>query len=427
MASASIATVSSILKEVYPGMIEDELNNECALWAILEKSKDQVEGEGRAVIRPMRVTRNNGIGARVENDTLPTPGAQGYQRATINMTSNYLRGQISNRVMRSANGGDAAFADVLEEEIKFGLSDFVSDVTRQLYAGAGIIAKVNGAVTASTSIVVTDVTAFVVGMSVEFWNGSTNQTTNDAGLLGTAIVSINTATSTLVVATAQTIATSATVARQGNNTGATATKELQGLDTIVDDGTDYPGFSYFGISRTTYPILNGNRLDISSSTAVPGDSTVILSENKMQYAVDQARRIGGGYVDLFVTDYNTRRKYSNLLQSNKRYPVEGINGPQFAGGFERSKDLRTNMAEGLSFDGAPVIASRLNPAGKMWGLDTSSMKIFQQSDVEWVLNGDSVLHPLMAATGQDAYQYSLFYDAQLYCEAPNRNAKMVNC
>lgn len=427
MATATETTVSAILKEVYPGAIEDELNNEVALWAIFEKTKVSLGGQGKRIVRPMRVQRSQGLGSRNDNDTLPPAGNQTLVNAQINMATTYFVGQISNRVMRTSATDQAAFEDALSEEMRYGLSDFVTDIGRQLFMGAGRITTVNGAVSASTSVVVVDVANLQVGMAVEFWNGSTNQTANDSGITGTVITAINTSTLTITVTTAQTITSGAGVSRAGNNTAATTTKEMAGLDTIVDDLTDYAGLSYFGLSRSTYPILNGNRLDISSSTAVPGDATTVLSENKMQYGVDQARKIGGGYVDLFITTYDGRRKYSNLLLSNKRYPVEGINAPQFAGGFERSKDLRSNLAEGLSFDGSPVIASRQCPTAKMWGLDTSSFKVFQQSDVEWVMNGDSVLHPLLsAATSQDAYRFALYYDAQTYCEAPNRNVKYVN-
>lgn len=429
MAGATEALLSSILKEVYPGVIEDELNNEVALWAIFEKTKVSVGGQGKRIVRPMRVVRNAGIGSRPDNGVLPPAGNQQFTNANINIASTYLRGQLSNRVMRTSATDTAAFEDALSEEIRFGLSDYVTDIGRQLFMGLGRITTVNGAVTTSTSVVVTDVTNLSQGMVIEFWNAGANQTSPTGAVTGAgvSITAINNATLTITVDTAQASITSgATVARVGNNTSATVTNEMAGLDTIVDDGTDYSGLAYFGINKTTFPILNGNRLDVSTGTAFPGDSGTTISENKMQYAVDQARKVGGGYVDLFVTSFDIRRKYSNLLTTNKRYPVEGINAPQFAGGFERSKDLRTNMAEGLSFDGAPIIASRQSPVGKMWGLDTSSFKVFQQSDIEWVMNGDSVLHPLMTATGQDAYQFAMYFDANLYCEAPNRNVKLVN-
>lgn len=428
MASATETTVSSILKEVYPGAIEDQLNNEVALWAIFEKTKESVGGFGKRVVRPMRVVRNSGVGSRPDNGTLPVAGNQTFVNANINPATTYLVGQISARTLRTAASDESTFENTLSAEMRFGISDLVTDLSRQLFMGAGQMTTVNGAVTASTTVVVADASNITQGMVLEFWNGSTNQTTNDSGITGTAVVTVNYATNTVTVTTNQTITSGAAVTRQGNNTAATTTYEMNGLDVTIDDLTDYPGRTYFGLNRSTYTTLQGNRLDISSSSAVPGDTGTVLSENKLQYGVDQARKLGGGYVDLFVTDYNTRRKYSNLLQSNKRYPIEGINPPQFAGGFQRSEDLRANMAEGLSFDGAPFIASRQAPAGKVFGLDTKSFELIQQSDVEWVSDDSGrVLFSLInSSPSQDAYRYSLYYDANLYCEAPDRNIKFVN-
>lgn len=420
MAQASEAAVSAILKEVYPGAIEDELNNEVALWAVMDKEKVTVDGQGKRIVRPFRVNRNQGFGARNDTDILPQPGAQTLAQAQINMASNYLRGQITGRVIRTTYGDDAAFENALAEEISFGLTDFASEVGRQLYNGAGQLTTVNGAVTASTTVVVNNTQYLAVGMYVEFWNGATNQTTNDAGLptgqTGTAIVTVNNATNTITVTTAQaSIATGAAVARAQNNTSATATKEFAGLDTMLDDNTDYPGLAYFGVNRATYPVLYGNRFDAATA----------LTEDKMQQAFDLARQVGGGIIDAIFTDYRSRRVYSGLLTSLKRYPLEGVQAPEFAGGISVSRDLRTQLGEGLSFSGASVIPSRQAPPKKMWMLDTSTFHIYQQSEIEWVMNGDSILHPMLTS-GYDAYQFSLFYDAQFYCEAPNRNAKVVN-
>ena len=417
---ADESTVSAILKEVYPGAIEDELNNEIALWAVLSKEKVTVDGQGQHIVRPFRVARNQGIGARNDTDLLPLPGQQSLQNAKINMASNYLVGQISGRVIRTSYGDDAAFENALEEEIRFSLTDVPNEIGRQLFNGVGQLTTTNGTVTSSATITVNNTQYLAVGMYVEFWNGATNQTTNDAGLAtgytGTMITAVNTGTNQITVTTAQASITSgATVARAGNNTSATATKEMMGLDVIIDDGTDYSGLTYFGVNRSTYPILYGNRVNASGS----------LSENLMQQAFDDARSIGGAIIDLVITDYASRRTYSNLLTSLKRYPLEGVNAPEFAGGQDVSKDLRTQLGEGLSFSGAAVIPSRQAPPKKMFMLDTDSFKLFQQSEIEWVMNGDSILHPLLV-NGQDAYRFSLYYDANLYCEAPNRNAKVVN-
>lgn len=415
---ASEASVSAILKEVYPGSVEDELNNEIALYAVLEKEKVTVDGQGKRIVRPFRVNRNQGFGARADTDLLPQAGSQQLASAQINMATNYMVGQITGRVIRTSYSDSAAFENALSEEIEFGLTDFATEIGRQLYNGAGQLTVVNGAVTASTTIVVASTQYLAVGMYLEFWNGVTGQTVTDAGLAvgqtGTAIVSINNSTNTIVVTTAQTITTGATVARAGNNTTAVITKELAGLDTILDDNTDYAGLAYFGVNRATYPVLYGNRSSAAGT----------LTENILQLAFDNARQIGGGIIDAIFCDYGTRRTYSNLLTSLKRYPIEGIQSPQFAGGLTVSQDLRAQLGEGLSFSGASVIPSRQAPPRKAFMLDTSSFHIYQQSEVEWVMNGDSILTP-MVSVGLDAYRFVMFLDAQLYSEAPNRSAKVV--
>lgn len=417
---ATEASVSAILKEVYPGAIEDELNNEIAAWAVLDKEKVTIDGQGQHVVRPFRTNRNQGFGARNDTDLLPLSGNQTLANAKINMSSNYMVGQITGRVMRTSYGNDAAFENALEEEIRFSLTDIATEIGRQIYNGAGQLTTVNGTVTSSTSVIVNNVQYLAVGMYVQFWKtDGTNETTNDStlptGYVGTQITAITASTNTITVATAQTLTTGDGVSRAASNTGFTTTKELNGFDTTIDDGTDYSGRLYFGVDRSANPILYGNRFNASGVT----------TESLMQQAVDQARQIGGGITDIIFCDYASRRTYSALLTSLKRYPVEGIRAPEFAGGLSTSKDLRTQLGEGLSFSGAPVVPSRQAPPKKMWFLETNSWKIFQQSEIEWIMNDGSILHPLLV-NGYDAYRFSLYYDAQLYCEAPNRNSKIVN-
>jgi len=420
MSQASESSVSAILKEVYPGAIEDELNNEVGLWAVTDREKVTIDGQGQHIVRPFRVARNQGLGARNDTDLLPQPGSQSLQNAKINMSSNYLIGQITGRVIRTSYGSEAAFENALSEEIQFNLTDIGTEIGFQLYGLMGQRTTVNGAVSSSTSVIVNNTQYLAVGMYVEFWNGSTNETTNDSslpsGYTGTQITAINNSTNTLTVATAQTLTTADGVSRAQNNTAQTTTKEMFGLDFFADNNTDYSGVSYFGASRSTYPILNGNRFNAAH----------LLSESLMQQAMDQARQIGGGKTNFITTDYATRRVYFNLLVGGRRYTVDSdtINAPRFAGGLEVSDDLRTQLGEGIGFSGAPIAPSRLAPPAAMYGMPLGALKIFQQSEIEWVMNGESILHPMLT-TGYDAYRFALFYDAQFYCEAPNRLWKIV--
>lgn len=420
---SNLATVSAILKETYPGAIEDQLNNEVALYKLLkDQGNVEQQTQGKQLKPAFHTRRGAGIGSRNDNEALPTAGSQGYASPTVKYGRTYKRGQITGPTVRDTYTDDAAFENALYAEIKYDINDLVDDLARQWHTGDGILTTVNGAVTTSTSVVVADLTYLYVGQYVEFWNGATNQTTADAGFTGTRITAINRTNNTLTVATAQaSIANGANVALAGNQTWQSAggTKEMQGLDTIVDDGTDYSGALYFGVDRSNSgeAILQGNRTSFSGTT----------TEDKMQQAVDLARVNGGAMVNAIVTDYATRRAYVNLLASLKRYTVVG-NGstPSYGGGYLQSKDTASNSGEGLSFDDVTLVPSRKARAKKMFFLDTSSFRVFLQSDVEWVMNGDSILHPLMGSQGLDAYQYGLFFEGQLFCVAPNRNTKAVS-
>jgi len=413
---ASESVVSAIMKQVYPGAIEDQLNDEVGPWAVLAKEKRTL-AQGAGIIEPMRVQRAQGIGSRGDTDRLPTSTNQGLINATVKMASTYLVGQITGRVVRSSYDTQAAFENVLTEEMRFSMTDFTDDIARQVATGHGRLAKVNGTVTASATIVVDRIQNLGVGMKLQIFNGATEQSAPafnmTANTGGATILTVVPSTNTITVDSVQTLTSGAFLYRAGNFDG-TTNKEMNGFETTIDT-TTYSS-TYFGINRATYYQTQGAVLDAAT----------VLTEDKVQQAQDAAKAKGGGRVNIWFCDFATRRAYLNLLTSNKRYPVDGIQAPSFGGGIAQSSDLTQGLAEGLSFNGSPVVVSQKMSPGTMVGLDLSTWVVFQQSDVEWVMNGDSVLHPLLT-TGYDAYQFSLFYDAQPYCKAPQRNVKVINC
>src|SRR5436190_7792190 len=144
---ASESIVSAILKQVYPGAIEDQLNDEVAPWAVIQKEKTQL-AQGAGIIQPMRVQRAQGIGSRGDTDRLPISVVGALINANIKMASTYLVGQITGRVVRTSYDSQAAFENVLTEEMRFAMTDFVDDVARQVATGHGKLATiVSGATT----------------------------------------------------------------------------------------------------------------------------------------------------------------------------------------------------------------------------------------------------------------------------------------
>src|SRR5438105_4457139 len=87
MAGASLTTLNSILKEFYLPPVVEQLNNEVLLLSRLDSSDQEIVGT-KAFI-PVHNGRSGGIGARGEYVALPTPGNQGFARASFDLTYQY--------------------------------------------------------------------------------------------------------------------------------------------------------------------------------------------------------------------------------------------------------------------------------------------------------------------------------------------------
>jgi hypothetical protein len=411
MAGTSETTASAILKKVYPGLIEDQLNRETALYARANKKKEaMVFGSG--LVKSIRVNRSQGLGARAENATLPSAGYQGYAAPAVGVKRNYHVGQISGAIIRDSEADDAAFEDALAADTQYNILDLTNELDWQLFHGTGIRATVNGLVTAGNVTVTVDNpgTAWIgVGMAVDVYNSI-----NAVVAKGLTVSSIVNSVSFVIGSASGTILPdNGNVFRAGNFDGTTL-NELSGLQVIVDDGTSnsFSG-SFYGLSRTTYPGLKST-MKASAGT---------LTETDMQSMIDGARQSGGGKIDLILTSYAARRQYAPLLTSNKRYPSPY--SMSLEGGFKQAANMDQNTGSGLAFDDVEVVAAKNCAKDEMYFLDMGSFTFFEQSEVKWIENGGSVLHPLLAAQGLDAYQYSMFHEGEFYCDAPNRNAKLT--
>lgn len=84
----SISSGLAELKNFYQGPIVDQFNEEVKILKMAEKVKNG--WSGLKVIRPLRVRRNQGIGAVADGGLLPTVGRQTSVQAEISAKYNYL-------------------------------------------------------------------------------------------------------------------------------------------------------------------------------------------------------------------------------------------------------------------------------------------------------------------------------------------------
>lgn len=85
----TITGALAILKNYYAGPIVSQFNDDLPLYRGAEKGKEKWNGQ--QVIRPVKVTRNQGIGATSDGGTLPKIGQQTTVQAIVAAKYNYLR------------------------------------------------------------------------------------------------------------------------------------------------------------------------------------------------------------------------------------------------------------------------------------------------------------------------------------------------
>jgi hypothetical protein len=134
----------------------------------------------------------------------------------------------------------------------------------------------------------------------------------------------------------------------------------------------------YGIDRNTYKWFN--------PTVVNTVGTI--SEIKIQNAIDEAERRAGGSVNIMATTYGVRRAYQELLTATKRT----VDTMKLKGGYSA-----------LLYNETPMTVSKYAPNGTLYGLDMSTIKMYQIMDYQWLDEDGAVLSriagkPVWAAT-----------------------------
>ena len=355
----SITSGLAELKNYYQGPMKDQLNEELPILRGAEKVK---EGwSGYQVVRPLRVRRNQGIGATSDGGTLPAIGYQYTQQATISAKFNYLRAGVTGPMIKASQSDKGSFVRSAAYELEMGFKDLKSDLNRQLnWDGTGTLALANATSVATTSLVIkgretgAPALQFVdVGLTFDVVSGSTlvaQGITVNAISSGTPTGT----TATLTLSAPVTVTAGDKIIRSGSQNN-----EVQGLLYSLDGGTT----TIYGVDRSAYISYQGNSIDLASGQ---------LTLDAMQNAYNEAQRRGGAKLSALYTDYTSQRYYQKLLTADKRY----VNSMQGDGGFS-SKDQTF-----LEFNGLPVCADK-DMSTRMFFLDKDAIKMYVLSEMEF--------------------------------------------
>jgi len=396
---ASISSAAALLKNWYQGPLVSQFNDDLPLYREIEKGKEKFNG--LQVIRPLKVSRNQSIGAVADGGTLPASGKQGTQQAAISAKFNYLVFGLTGPMIKASQGDKGAFVSAMTYEMDEGLNDLKTDVNRQLFwDGTSDLATVSAAAVASTIITVTGRTSnedgnkyLDIGSVIDIYSG----TTLVASAVTITAIS-GTTTATLTLSAAVTCSANDIVVRSGS-----FGNEIQGLLYGLDGGTS----TIYSIDRSTYSAYQGNVISASGGQ---------LSLNAMQQAVNEARRRGGAKIDTILCDFNSERFYNKLLVADRRYVIDGAGKVKGDGSFTDK-----NMSY-LEFAGQPVVPDKDSPQNFFF-LDRKNWKKYVLAELEWA---DETGSYMIAQTSSDAFQVRLRLFANLFCEKYSAQAVLTS-
>lgn len=390
----NISSGAAELKNFYQGPMIDILNENLKVLKLAEKVTDG--WSGLQVIRPIRTSRNQGIGATTDGGNLPSIGRQVTVQAQISAKFNYLRAGVSGPMMAASSSDVGSFVRSAAYEMKMGFMDLKNDLNRQFgWDGTGTLAVANAAVAGSNTIVIAGRTSTEEALKFVD-SGLVFDIYTSGGTLVQSAITISSITSpdpnalTATLVCDQLINCSATdiLVRNGayNN-------EIQGLFYALDGGTS----TIYNVNRSTSFAFQGNVIDNASAQ---------LKLDDMQKAWNQGLRRGNiQNYSAILCDFASIRYYQKLLVPDKRY----VN-TQSADGTLGDKDGSFNM----EFSGIPIQPDKDMPTRFVF-VPQSVLKNYVLKELAWA---DETGAPYIAQTGTDQFEMRLRYFTNLFNEQP---------
>lgn len=386
------------LKNYYQGPIITQFNDEVPIYRAAEKIKNQ--WSGYQVIRPLKVSRNQGIGAASDGGALPAIGRQTTIQAQISAKFNYLRFGITGPMIAASQSDVGSFVRSGAYELEEGYKDLKSDVNRQLsWDGSGFLATVSANAVASTVITVTgresteDGSKFLdAGMVIDIVTNASPAVLVASGITINSISGSTTATLTLNQAV--TVSSTNKVIRSGSNGN-----EIQGLLTQLDGNTT----TVFNIDRATYASTRGNVVD---------NSAAALNLDFMQQGYNLGLQRGGSKYSAAWCDFTSLRYYQKLLTPDKRF----VNSVKGDGGFADKDKFY------LDFNGLAMVPDKDCPT-RIFFLDDSLIKAYVLKEMEFA---DETGSMYIAQSGADQLEVRVRFFMNLFNEKASAAALLRN-
>ena len=402
---ATLTTISALAKEMYEEPLRLQLNDETlALRRIVKptgKDADVVTDMvgAKYVTFPIHYLRNSGLGARRENENLPTAGQQGSAAARIPLKFLYAKLGLTGQVIKLANSKPQVFVSALKHEMERLRVDAAVDLNRQVYGtGSGALAVTSSTTSLNTAVITSGIDNLQINEVIDIYtaaNLAADSTAKATARNVTAIVNNDDGTGSVTFDGAAVSFTANDVfVRTGN-----ANREWSGLGIMVNNTG---GVSYQNIDPTNVPVWK-------SYVNANGGTPRAISETMISKQVDLTYRQAGKNVTVLFTSLGVRRSYANLLTQQRRF----VNTKEFTGGF-------SGIAFTTDRGDIPLVADKDCPFNTMYGLTESAIKLYRESDWSFMDEDGSMW---LRDPNKDAYTATLYQYSELATD--RRNAHFV--
>ena len=398
----TLSNASNALKEVYLGVVSEQLNTGVnPLLARIKQTTADVWGKEIRKLAPYGM--NGGIGAGSEDGNLPAAGGNNYVQFVLGLKNLYGKIEISDKAVRASENNAGAFVNLLNAEMEGLVRASSFNFGRMLYGQANgfmcTITDNDASSNGSIAITVDNIKNLIEGMIVDIISGVGSLVTGGTGL---RITSINRSTKVVTLSGAGTIAADAVINKKLVVQGSYA-KELTGLGDIFNTS----GTTLYGLTRANYAWLN----PYSSALTADGNgvTTGSISDIIMQSAVDALEEDADSKVDFIVCSAGVKRNYQGYLASYR----SNVDVLDLAGGFKA-----------ISFNGIPVVSDRFCPANTMYLLNTKEFNLHQLCDWSWLEGENGKI--LRQNEGKPTYSATLVKYADIICNKPMGQARLTN-
>lgn len=384
MPGLDLTALDKVLKEVYVPAVREQMQKEVILLSQVQRTSENITGEGKYAVIALMLGYNEGIGARGDNEDLPEPKSVRYDKILIPIRTTYGRIYVTGKAIRQTRTDAGAFVRAIDSEMKNMIIGLKRDINRQLYGdGSGRLATVVGTQNGVTTIRVSSVQYFRIGMSIDIHESTP--------ILGREVIGVDKVNSTITISgSAVNVTNNTVITRSG-----ALNKEMFGLENIVNNNN-------WLLNPANVPEW------ASGVFSLPANYTSQQMLDTLQSAYSFCEENGEETPNLAITTYAIRDRYASALTTLRRL----VNVKTLEFGFK-----------GVEFNDLTIVPDNQCPAGVLYMLNTRRLLISTASDFDWADEDGKILDKV---PNKDAYTAFMYFDANFATDRRNAHAKVVN-